>query len=203
MPDNQDFWSDIPGYEGYYQASRDGEIRSVQRVVTDFRNGKKRRRVFKSRILKHQINSRDKRHTVMLSIHGETKRISVHRLVCLTFHGHPPLNKPDVLHWDDDLRNNSADNLRWGNQKENIQDERRNKKGASGNYIDGRVKRYRRNTESRGNPILEPHQVQMVRKLGDMRKRRGLRTKLAKLWGVAPATLSDLKTPSYEPSRTR
>jgi hypothetical protein len=48
------------------------------------------------------------------------KNYMVARLVCLAFHGIPPNDKPNVLHEDEDARNNKPDNLRWGTQKENL-----------------------------------------------------------------------------------
>lgn len=44
----------------------------------------------------------------------------VHRLVCEAFHGPAPDGKPNVLHRDEDGRNNKPINLKWGTQKENL-----------------------------------------------------------------------------------
>lgn len=48
------------------------------------------------------------------------KNYKVARLVCEAFHGPPPDDKPVCMHIDEDSRNNRADNLKWGTQKENL-----------------------------------------------------------------------------------
>ena len=86
--------------------------------------------------------------------------------------------KTCVLHWDDNPTNNVASNLL---DTENVND-RKEITEQLPNFIDGRSKRSVRNTESCGNPILEPHQVRMIRKPVNAQA-HGLRSKLAKLWG--------------------
>jgi hypothetical protein len=44
----------------------------------------------------------------------------VHQLVCEAFHGPAPFPRAVVMHGDENPRNNRADNLRWGTQKENM-----------------------------------------------------------------------------------
>lgn len=48
-----------------------------------------------------------------------SKTISIHRIVCMTFHPNPE-NKPQVNHKDNNKKNNHADNLEWCTQSENI-----------------------------------------------------------------------------------
>lgn len=45
--------------------------------------------------------------------------ISVSRLVCTAFHGDAPIDKPYALHRDDNKNNNTADNVYWGDCKQN------------------------------------------------------------------------------------
>jgi len=47
---------------------------------------------------------------------------SVHRLVCMAFHGMPPTSTSQTRHLDGDNQNNLPSNLRWGTQEENYQD---------------------------------------------------------------------------------
>lgn len=49
-----------------------------------------------------------------------TKRIAVHRLVCMAFHGLPPEGKPWVNHIDGNKANNHYTNLEWTSISENI-----------------------------------------------------------------------------------
>jgi hypothetical protein len=44
----------------------------------------------------------------------------VHRLVCLAFHGLPPVDKSGSLHKDENALNNRPENLYWGDQKNNL-----------------------------------------------------------------------------------
>lgn len=48
------------------------------------------------------------------------KTYKVHRAVCEAFHGAPPFGGAVVMHLDEDGRNNVAENLRWGTQRENL-----------------------------------------------------------------------------------
>lgn len=61
-----------------------------------------------------------------------TKQEFVHKMVCYAIYGEPPEGKEMALHWDDDPDNNRADNLRWGNAKENCRDRDRNGRTSRG-----------------------------------------------------------------------
>lgn len=120
MSSTDEEWRDIVGYEGAYEVSDHGTVRSVDRVSTD---GSKRR----GKILKPwDIGSGH----LAVSLYRGSKRAhrQVHRLVCEAFHGPAPAGKPFVLHWDDVSDNNHASNLRWGTAKENGEDSRRNER---------------------------------------------------------------------------
>ena len=54
--------------------------------------------------------------------HAVRKRVAVHRLVCLTFHGPPPIGKTLVRHLNDSSLDNRASNLSWGSYAENGRD---------------------------------------------------------------------------------
>ncbi len=58
----------------------------------------------------------DKRYIFVLK--GKTYK--VHRLVAEAFHGPSPFPRAVVMHLDENPRNNSVDNLKWGTQKENL-----------------------------------------------------------------------------------
>ena len=107
-------WKDIKGYEGLYQVSNKGRVKSLDRTVP-LRNGSKQYK--KGRILK-PIPDRYGYLRVILFNDSGKKRFSVHRLVCEAFHDNPE-NKPCVNHIDEDKTNNSASNLEWCTHKEN------------------------------------------------------------------------------------
>lgn len=101
-----EIWKDIHGYEGMYQVSNLGRVKSIDRVVvksdgTLFR--------LKSRIMKPYS------HTYMyvrLTKDGKNRSYSIHRLVCEAFHPNPN-NYPCVNHKDNNPLNNYVGNLEW------------------------------------------------------------------------------------------
>jgi hypothetical protein len=57
---------------------------------------------------------------------------SVHRLVCMAFHGTPPKPSTQVRHLDGDPNNNVPSNLKWGTQEENWLDRKAHGHGCEG-----------------------------------------------------------------------
>lgn len=107
-----EMWMDIPGYEGHYQCSDTGKVRSLDKYVNGV-NGKKLKR---GRILKQGYRSGYL--GVGLSKYGETKSKTVHTLIAKTFIPNPE-NKPCVNHKDGNKLNNHKNNLEWATYKEN------------------------------------------------------------------------------------
>lgn len=107
MTDTEVIWKDIPGYEGHYQASTDGRIRSATKTV-NVRNGKA---VKKGKELK-QFMLRKGYCGVNLSVEGRAHTKSVHRLIAITFIPNPD-NLPCINHKDENPKNNCVDNLEW------------------------------------------------------------------------------------------
>lgn len=110
---NSEVWKSIPGWHGKYEASTCGNIRSVDRYLRDGR-------FFKGVILKQSVALGY--HVVSLQWDGRSRQCRVHRLVAETFIGQEPPGKPFVLHADDNKSNNTVENLRWGDQFDNMQD---------------------------------------------------------------------------------
>lgn len=109
----EEIWKDIPGYEGYYQVSNLGNVKSIGRVV--------QRSNFplpiKERILKATVNKKGYL-VVNLQRGGNSKVCTIHRLVAEAF-----LEKDDtrsfVDHINTDKSDNNASNLRWVTAQEN------------------------------------------------------------------------------------
>ena len=117
-----EIWKDIKGYEGRYQVSNMGRVKSLKRTVTK-KNGRKQ--TIQERFLKPRGNSNGYLR-VYLREGGDTgKNFSVHRLVCEAFHENPE-NKPCVNHIDENKVNNVASNLEWCTVKENCNHGTRN-----------------------------------------------------------------------------
>jgi hypothetical protein len=106
-----EIWKDIKDYEGHYQVSNLGNIKSLQRVDSIGRN-------VNEKVLKFKIN-RYGYYNVELYNRGKSKTLKVHRLVANAF-----LEKDnkrlEVNHIDGDKSNNSVNNLEWCNRSENI-----------------------------------------------------------------------------------
>ena len=109
-------WKDIIGYEGVYQVSNFGRVKSLDRdeYVSSFSHG----RIREGRVLT-QIKSRGGYMLVHLSKDGVAKTASVHRLVAKAFIPNP-MKKTTVNHIDGNKANNISDNLEWATMSENI-----------------------------------------------------------------------------------
>ena len=107
----EEIWRPVVGYEGLYEVSSYGRVRSLDRYINNnsFRKGK---------ILKFSTNRRGylKAH---LSLNNKVKTYLVHRIVAISFIPNPD-NLPEVNHKDEDKTNNSVDNLEWCNRSYNI-----------------------------------------------------------------------------------
>ena len=88
-------FEEIKGYEGLYQVSAWGEVRSIKR-----------------NIFLRQHADKDGYLKVLLSKHGKSKNFFVHRLVAEAFIPNPD-NLPCVNHKDEDKTNNAFRNLEW------------------------------------------------------------------------------------------
>lgn len=111
---NDEQWRSVPGYEGYYEASNRGRVRSVERRAA---NG----RLWPSIILKQCAHSNGHLQ-VHLSRHNSKRTHWVHVLVLTAFVGRAP-GGMEVLHRDGNPGNNATANLKWGTRSENMQDQ--------------------------------------------------------------------------------
>lgn len=105
MVNSRENWRDIPGYEGLYQASNKGRVKSLPRATTS------------GRVMKLFTNPRNGYVYVCLCKNNKPKGYRVHRLVMAAFYGASNLQ---VNHIDGDKRNNCLDNLEYCTQSENM-----------------------------------------------------------------------------------
>ena len=108
-------WKDIIGYEGFYQVSNMGRVRSLDRDIID-KNGI----VYSLKGSMREVSSSSRGYQdIGLSKDGEQKTFFIHRLVAESFIPNPK-SLPIVNHIDGDKRNNVVTNLEWVNNSQNI-----------------------------------------------------------------------------------
>ena len=112
-----EIWKDVVGYEGIYEVSNKGRVRTHKDKVSWSKRFKKWKH-WKQRYLKDKTpNGRDAR--VALWKDGKQKYFLVHRLVAFAFI--PRIEGKDCInHIDGNPKNNNVSNLEWCNYKENI-----------------------------------------------------------------------------------
>lgn len=101
MQTQEEIWKDVVGYEGLYQVSNIGRVRSLGHD-----------KWHKGRILKPIIDGKGAYFYVGLFKNGKRKGESIHRIVATAFIPNPK-NLPCVNHKDENKQNNKAENLEW------------------------------------------------------------------------------------------
>jgi hypothetical protein len=169
-------WKDVPGYDGAYQISDHGRIRSVPRKVNNG-NGF---RMSDSLIMKQYDNGHGYLR-VCLSNGVKKKFTLVHRLIAENFL--PNLeNMPIVNHIDGDKRNNDLSNLEWCDSSYNNQHAFDNKLIKP---LRGERHKKAKLTE------LEVLDIKLLLDSGSLKQ-----TEIAKLYKVHPNTINGIKTKS-------
>jgi hypothetical protein len=153
-------WRSVSGWEGFYEVSDDGRVRSLARTVEMIRRGKVVRVSFGERVMRAPLCEGYPK--VVLSRPGRQERKFVHQLVCTAFHGPPP-PKHEVAHNNGIRTDPRAENLRWATRRENVRD-----KAAHGTQPRGEQMPTAKLSEAQARYILASSErsVDLARELG-------------------------------------
>jgi len=167
-------WKPIEGYEGFYEVSNLGRVRSVDRVV-ERKDGKYKK--CKGVLFKPGLQNKGYLY-VNLAKEGKYKTYLVHRLVAVAFLGQPPEGHV-VCHGPKGKQCNKVSNLSWGTIQQN-------------NGTD----RLRDGTDNRGEKCgtakLNEMQVRVIRRL--IESESMLLKEIAEIFGVDRSTISSIKS---------
>lgn len=162
----QEAWADILEWEGLYQVSSHGRVRSFDRIV---RCGYGRTRCYPGRILSASLCQGYPRVVLHQTGQRPARQVFVHQLVCESFHGPAPTKAHEVAHKDGNRMNCRAENLRWSTHRENEADKRRHGTNPAG--------------ERHGGAKLDWKKVRAIRALS------GSHEKIAADFGVSRRTV--------------
>ena len=121
----EEIWKDIPGWEGLYQASNLGRIRSLDKMVWNHQGYTLK----KGRILTPNKNTYRKTPYCYIRLCDSARKLqkslALHVLVCKTFNGPKPEHingdhNVNCMHLNGNSLDNRASNLAWGTHKENM-----------------------------------------------------------------------------------
>ena len=121
-------WKAIPGYEGLYEVSDLGRVRSIDRISKGKCGSFLLR---KGRVITGGLSSRGYRMCLLYPLEGKRVTAYVHRLVLSAFIGEPDI-KHETCHNDGDRLNNRLDNLRWDTHVSNCDDREKHGTGTKG-----------------------------------------------------------------------
>ena len=125
-----EIWVDVKGYEGLYQVSNHGRVRSMDRLIP--KSVGIGYRLMKGKILRSAAYHNPGYPRICLSKSGKVRWVSIHSLVLVCFVGDRP-NGMECRHLDGDRMNPRLNNLRWGTPSQNQRDREQHGTGNQGN----------------------------------------------------------------------
>ena len=173
---------DIPGYEGYYQVSNHGNVKSLDRVIKE-KTGKTQ--TLKGRVLKQRVNPSGYCY-VGLRKNGNRATFAIHQVVAQAFLDNLE-NKPIVNHINGVKTDNNISNLEWATYSENLSHAYSTglRRSVSAQAVG--EKNYKRK--------LKPEQVIEIKRLlaaGNMTHKE-----IAKKYGVSRSTVGNISSNRY------
>lgn len=110
----EEIWKDIKCYEGHYQVSNLGRVKSLGR----YRKGRYGSKVWVNERFMYQNVQKSGYVHIHLSMNHKVRIFKLHRLVAEAFIPNPN-NLPQINHKDENKQNNCVDNLEWCDSKYN------------------------------------------------------------------------------------
>src|SRR5690349_13431876 len=174
----EEVWKDVIGYEGRYQVSNNGRVKSLARLADPIEGfgGTTVEIPIPEKIMAQSTVKGYKK--VCLNKQGVEKSVSVHRLVAIAFIPNPD-NKRTVNHKNGIKKDNWVENLEWNTYSENI-------RHAVNTGLKPTTK-----GEAIGTSKLDEIQVLTIRSLADNREM--LQPDIAKYFGVSVGTIETIK----------
>lgn len=111
-----EIWKDIPGYNGFYQISNLGNVKSLSRTIIRKNN---KLQFIKEKILKPIKNGHGYLF-VNLSINGKVKVEKIHKLMAETFLNHTAKKGYHIDHKDNNRTNNNLENIQILTIRQNV-----------------------------------------------------------------------------------
>lgn len=110
-------WKSVPGYEGHYEASNTGLLRSVPNRVV-MKNASSQKRILPEKILKATLG-KDGRERIVFTVNGVHKWDLLSRIIAMVWvDGYDP--KLTVNHKNGNKLDNRPENLEWISREDNI-----------------------------------------------------------------------------------
>jgi hypothetical protein len=116
----EEIWKDIPSWQGLYQASSFGRIRSILNERTVYGKHGWYTRCYGGQLLSPKVGQGNYLYVNLWNANKGHMR-AVHRLVCEAFNYHPNYANLVCNHIDHNRQNNYANNLEFITQKENLE----------------------------------------------------------------------------------
>lgn len=117
----KEIWKSVDGYEGLYEVSNLGKVRSLDRVIADMSEkwDKERTRFFKGKVLSARAHTNGYLRYQLFDRNRNGTDFYAHRLVAKSFIDNHD-NRPEINHIDGNKKNNIKENLEWISRKGNI-----------------------------------------------------------------------------------